>query len=556
MFKKNINLNRLALVALMAIGCTISAFADNKIVLGDGGPIAIKPGETKVVEVNFTNDDEFGALQFDMDITSSKIEIVEGSLEVNDDRASRDLFITTLYHMDNGKWRYSVLTRPNAINIIPGHEGALGTFKIKAADDFSVNDDARIYFSTSSGGDASGNKILISTPVCQAVTPVVANFTVNEAMFSIKPGETHTVTVAMANEVEIYGLQTDITLPKGLTFGKVTYSERVSGNFFSSSEVQKDGSVRLILGSLPLDKIKDNAGNLFSFNVVAAEDFVTDANSVITFSNTYASNDKGVEYVVVTDEAKVVVNSLKMANDAAYTRLVAEVEAIQKDFEAVKAQVAEECKDVAESMTEAAAAVQAQIDAIKADLDKKNAAYDLTEESTLDAEAVAAAKAAIEKYLADAKAAQDEFIKKAANEAAYKRLSEELATVQARFDEVKSIIDEKYSNVAGQFVGVEMTIQLEINKVSKELKTQYENIELTEESQLDVQVLKDTIEQLLDDAKKASETAGINGILNGADGTECIGVYTLDGTEVNAPVKGQTYVVRYADGKTMKVFIR
>lgn len=562
MFKNFMKINKLALVFMMAIGSVVSAFAENKITLGDGGTISLKPGGTKVVAVNFQNDNEFGALQFDMEFTSDKVGIVEGSLVVNDERASRELFMSTLYHMENGKWRLSVLSRPSAINFISGHEGVLAYFTIKAADDFTKDDGARVYFSTSSGGDGE-NSFVINTPKFQAITPLVGSFSLGETAFSIKPGGTHKVDVMLNNEVQFNGLQTDIALPEGLTIENdkgtyiFEYSDRLSNNFMISSALQKNGKVRVMLSSLPVDEIKGKEGTLFSFNVVADKNFVSDENSVISFSNTIATADAGVvEYSLETENAVAKVTSLKGANDAAYARLVEEVATLQKTLDDAKAKVAEECKDVAENYAEAVEAIQKQIDAIKADLDSKNENCDLTAESALDAEAVKAVKEAVEKYVAEAQAAQADVVKKAANEAAYKRLSEELAAVQARFDEVKGIIDEKYSNVAGQFVGVEMTIQLEINRVSKELKAQYENIELTEESQLDVQVLKDTIEQLLDDAKKASETAGINGILNGADGAECIGVYTLDGTEVNAPVKGQTYVVRYADGKTMKVFIR
>lgn len=563
MFKNFMKINKLALVFMMAVGSVVSAFAENKITLGDGGTISLKPGGTKVVAVNFQNDDNFGALQFDMEFNTDKVGIVEGSLVVNDERASRELFMSTLYHMDNGKWRLSVLTKPSAINFINGHDGVLAYFTIKAADDFTKDDGARVYFSTSSGGDGD-NTFLINTPKFQAITPLVGSFALGETAFSIKPGGTHRVDVMLNNEVQFNGLQTDIALPEGLTIEKndrgsykFEYSDRLSSNFAVSSSLQKDGKVRVLLSSLPVDEIKGSEGTLLSFNVVADKNFVSDENSVIYFSNTVATADFGVvEYSLDTEKAVAKVTSLKPANDAAYARLSEEVATLQKTLDDAKAKVAEECKDVAENYAETVEAIQKQIDAIKADIDLKNENCDLTAESVLDAEAVKAVKEAVEKYVADAQAAQAEVVKKAANEAAYKRLSEELAAVQARFDEVKTIIDEQYSNVAGQFVGAEMTIQLEINKVAKDLQTQYENIELTEESQIDVQVLKDTIEQLLNDAKRASETAGINGLLNGVDGAECTGVYTLSGAKVNSPVKGQTYIVRYSNGKTMKVFIR
>ena len=411
--------------------------------------------------------------------------------------------------------------------------------------------------------------------------------------------------------------------------------------------------MRIMLSSLPVDKImpytEGTDGVIFSFNVVADENFVTDETSAITFSNTLAASES-VEYALDITDSKVVVTSLKMGNDAAYAKLTEEVAALQKSLDDAKAKVAEECKDVAENFTEAVAAIQAQIDAIKKALDEKNTAIELTEESTLDAEAVKAVNDAIAKYLEDAATAQANFEKKAANDAAYaklsdeiaavqarfdevvktiekdyamvaaqfaeteagiqndidavaedlkakadrieldenstvdlqavktaieklltdakdayqkkidaneaanKRLTDEIAAIQTRFDEVKKIIDTECNLVAAQFAGIEANIQYDINKKKDELKNMYENIELDENSTLDLQTIKDAIEQLLVDAKAAQETAGIYSI--SALTRDGVSVYTLEGNKVDTPVKGNVYIVRYADGTIKKVFVR
>ena len=93
---------------------------------------------------------------------------------------------------------------------------------------------------------------------------------------------------------------------------------------------------------------------------------------------------------------------------------------------------------------------------------------ELDENSTIDLEAI---KAAIEQLLADAKVADAKLV---ANEAAYVRLSDEIAAVQTRLDEVKATIEKDYAIVAAQFVGVESSIQYDINKKKDELKAQYE----------------------------------------------------------------------------------
>ncbi|WP_308590686.1 hypothetical protein [uncultured Prevotella sp.] len=762
MFKITKSFNRLALVIILAISGTISALAENKIMLGDGGTISIKPGETKEIDVNLINDVELYTAQFDMELTSSKIKIVEGSFKINEERVDRESFLApSLVRQPDGKMRLCLLTR-DLSTPIAGTEGSLGTIKIQADPTFTSNDNAKIYFSKCCGSDKNAKLTYFDAPKYQAVSPMVGTLATAENAFSIKPGEKHKVDIVMKNEIYFCGIQTDITLPAGLQIEKkengkykFEYSSRLSDNFSIMSSDKGNGKVRIMLSSLPVDRIQPYAegtdGVIFSFNVVADENFVTDETSAITFSNTLAANDAGVEYALDITDSKVVVTSLKMGNDAAYAKLTEEVAALQKSLDDAKAKVAEECKDVAENFTEAVAAIQAQIDAIKTDLDTKNAACDLTEESTLDAEAVKAVNDAIAKYLEDAAAAQADFQKKVANDAAYaklieevaalqkslddakakvaeeckdvaenfteavaaiqtqidaikkdlddkntaielteestldaeavkavndaiakyledaataqanfekkaandaayaklteeiaavqarfdevvktiekdyamvaaqfaeteagiqndidavaeelkakadrieldenstvdlqaiktaieklltdakdayqkkidanetayKRLTDEIAAIQTRFDEVKKIIDTECNLVAAQFAGIEANIQYDINKKKDELKNMYENIELDENSTLDLQTIKDAIEQLLVDAKAAQETAGIYSI--SALTRDGVSVYTLEGNKVDTPVKGNVYIVRYADGTIKKVFVR
>ena len=660
MFKITKSFNRLALVIILAISGTISALAENKIMLGDGGTISIKPGETKEIDVNLINDVELYTAQFDMELTSSKIKIVEGSFKINEERVDRESFLApSLVRQPDGKMRLCLLTR-DLSTPIAGTEGSLGTIKIQADPTFTSNDNARIYFSKCCGSDKNAKLTYFDAPKYQAVSPMVGTLATAENAFSIKPGEKHKVDIVMKNEIYFCGIQTDITLPAGLQIEKkengkykFEYSSRLSDNFSIMSRDMGNGKVRIMLSSLPVDKIMPYAegtdGVIFSFNVVADENFVTDETSAITFSNTLAASES-VEYALDITDSKVVVTSLKMGNDAAYAKLTEEVAALQKSLDDAKAKVAEECKDVAENFTEAVAAIQTQIDAIKKDLDDKNTAIDLTEESTLDAEAVKAVNDAIAKYLEDAATAQANFEKKAANdaayaklsdeiaavqarfdevvktiekdyamvagqfaeteagiqndidavaeelkakadrieldenstvdlaaiktaieklltdakdayqkkidanEAAYKRLTDEIAAIQTRFDEVKKIIDTECNLVAAQFAGIEANIQYDINKKKDELKNMYENIELDENSTLDLQTIKDAIEQLLVDAKAAQETAGIYSI--SALTRDGVSVYTLEGNKVDTPVKGNVYIVRYADGTIKKVFVR
>ena len=499
----------MALMMVLVISGTLSVLAGNRLVLNDGGPIAIKPGETKEITVNLVNDEVIYAMQFDMDFTSPQVEIVPGSFKINEDRIDRECFIATMIQQPDAKWRIALLTKD--FTPIAGTEGALGTFKIRATPNFSSADDAQILFSTCSGGDRQGKKVLIDCPNYQAITPMVGSLCTGEQAFSIKPGGTHKVDVVLKNDIYFCGLQADITLPEGLHIEKKSngkmnfqYSERLSSNFAISSG-EKNGIVRVVLSSLPIDKIqpyKDGDGVIFSFNVVADPDFATDETSAIVFSNVLAANET-TEYSLDITDAHIAVTSLKAINEAAYARLTEEVAALQKALDDAKAKVAEDCPDVAENFAETVKTIQAQIDAIQSDLDAKNADCALTETSTLDAEAVKGVNEAIAKYLEDAAAAQAEHLKKLANEAAYVRLTEEVAAVQARFDEVKATIETDYANVAAQFADAEAAIQGDIDQKKAELQAQYEAVKLNENSTIDLDAIKAAVEQLLADAKAA-----------------------------------------------------
>ena len=510
MFKITTSFKRMALMMVLAISGTISVLAGNRLVLNDGGPIAIKPGETKEITVNLVNDEVIYAMQFDMDFTSPQVEIVPGSFKINEERIDRECFIATMIQQPDAKWRIALLTKD--FTPIAGTEGALGTFQIRAKSTFSAADNAQILFSTCSGGNRQGKKVLIDSPTYQAITPMVGSLCTGEQAFSIKPGGTHKVDVVLKNDIYFCGLQADITLPEGLHIEKKSngkmnfqYSERLSSNFAISS-IEKNGIVRVVLSSLPIDKIqpyKDGDGVIFSFNVVADPDFATDENSAIVFSNVLAANET-TEYSLDITDAHVSVTSLKPINDAAYARLAEEVAALQKALDDAKAKVAEECPDVAENYAETVETIQSLINAIQSDLDAKNADCALTETSTLDAEAVKGVNDAIAKYINEAAAAQAEHLKKLANEAAYVRLTEAVAAVQARFDEVKATIEKDYANVAAQFADAEAAIQGDIDQKKAELQAQYKAVKLSENSTIDLEAIKAAVEQLLADAKAAN----------------------------------------------------
>ena len=194
------------------------------------------------------------------------------------------------------------------------------------------------------------------------------------------------------------------------------------------------------------------------------------------------------------------------ANEAAYTKLTGEIAKIQATLDAAKAQVETEAAEVAEQFTETIAGIQSAIQTLTDDLQAKYEATELTAESTVDTTAVSDN---IAKLLEDAAAAQKIFeedaARYAANEAAYAKLTGDIAKVQATLDAAKKEIETNAAGVAKQFEGTVAEIQSAINAITADVRGKYEAIELTAESTVDTTAVSDSIAKLLVDAAAAQK---------------------------------------------------
>ena len=191
-------------------------------------------------------------------------------------------------------------------------------------------------------------------------------------------------------------------------------------------------------------------------------------------------------------------------NEEAYKRLTAQITSLQTELDAAKETINTECKDVASQFTEVIDSIQTRITAISDSVKTAYEAVELTSESTIDSLSV---KASIAQLLVDAKAAQAVVT---ANEAAYNRLTAEIASLQTELDAARETINTECKDVASQFTEVIDSIQTRITEISDSVKTAYEVGELTAESTIDSQSVKDSIEKLLSDAKAAQAVVDAN----------------------------------------------
>lgn len=191
-------------------------------------------------------------------------------------------------------------------------------------------------------------------------------------------------------------------------------------------------------------------------------------------------------------------------NEEAYKRLTAQITSLQTELDAAKETINTECKDVASQFTEVIDSIQTRITAISDSVKTAYEAVELTSESTIDSLSV---KASIAQLLVDAKAAQAVVT---ANEAAYNRLTAEIASLQTELDAARETINTECKDVASQFTEVVDSIQTRITEISDSVKAAYEVGELTAESTIDSQSVKDSIEKLLSDAKAAQAVVDAN----------------------------------------------
>ena len=240
------------------------------------------------------------------------------------------------------------------------------------------------------------------------------------------------------------------------------------------------------------------------------------------------------------------------ANEEAYTRLTADIAAVQAKLDAAKTTIETDYAEVAEQFTADIAALQEDVDSISNGVKGLYDEVKLTVESQIDATAI---EAGIEKVLADAAAALATEEAKKANEEAYTRLTADITAVQAKLDAAKTTIETDYAEVAEQFTADIAALQEDIDSISNEVKDLYDEVKLTAESQIDATAIEAGIEKVLADAKKAHEGSSIAGV-KGPEGAELLGIYAVSGKRVAAPLKGQVNIFKYSDGTVKKFYMK
>ena len=253
-----------------------------------------------------------------------------------------------------------------------------------------------------------------------------------------------------------------------------------------------------------------------------AEDYVATLESLQSeIDGAFADLKKQYDAVALNENSKVYLNGIISginkalkdaqagqaaveANQAAYERLTVVIAVVQKQLDDAKNKIETEYADVADQFKETAQTIQIQINTLTADLQNRYEAGKLTAESTVETSLI---EGAITKMLADASGNQAAVI---ANEAAYKRLTAEIATVQTQLDNAKKTIETECADVAANYVVTIEALQSDIDGVSADLKKQYEAISLNENSKVYLSAITSGIATALKDAQAAQAAFDAN----------------------------------------------
>ena len=605
--------SRLATLLLL-LTTVLASFAQNvKVSMED---FEIAPGEQKVVSINVTNDVPFGRQMGGDIFLPEGLKVVPNEdgdyLTRNMTRCTTSHALSAATKAENpafveGQIRFSLQSASS--KMLKGNEGAVVTFTVEAT--AALAPDSKISFRDAWITNSYEEKVVAD---CEAnvhnsnYEAPVLELTAKD--FSLTPSKQVNLSFVLTNNMPISAFQANITLPEGLEFVEnedgdyATFSQARLTSSHVPSTTLNGKTLNVMLYSSKSANVKGEDGELFYVTLKATGDLAesstitidkivgstsagdrkdfdaftvtvsnpdiaakTDADAKIAdVKNSFESSKtaiaacaESVQTAVAGDiqviaekianveaslssdvangdvaanaearnqaiaEVMTLIAALNQkaddaqkayeeeqarlaANEAAYTKLTGDIAKVQATLDAAKTEIETNDADVAAQFTETIASIQSAIQALTDDLQAKYDATELTAESTVDTTAVSDN---IAKLLEDAAAAQKIFeedaARYAANEAAYAKLTGDIAKVQATLDAAKKEIETNAAGVAKQFEGTVAEIQSAINAITADVRGKYEAIELTAESTVDTTAVSDSIAKLLVDAAAAQK---------------------------------------------------
>lgn len=526
----------------MVMAFVASAEAENKVTIDN---FNIKVDEEKTISVYLENSDPMVGLQMDFKLPKG-LDFVPNSVqrdEVRLSRSSHSIYMNEVQssadELAEGIKTVRLLIQPNGVYNIAGDRGAVAYFKVRANENMVETSEIVLdnIVGSSSEFEESGNiKGYHLDSYTAHVSPNVGFFYLTEDSICVKnDGSVKKVSLGLRNYTSVRGMEAVLSLPEGLSLDteangvpKFEYGERLPQNLSISSSILEDGRTKLVLSGLTSETLKGDTGVVFSFFVKASETFQEVAE--LSLDEIILSDNAGHG---INMEGKLV---MKVINSfiAYYTPANDSIQGLRTRYEAAVEKINTEAANVKDSaiVVNAVQEVAVRIE----DLQKSvNEAYANETLATIYDE-VLAPVVEIDTAIVDmVEMVLDYQQKVTANEEAYTRLTADIAAVQAKLDAAKTTIETDYAEVAEQFTADIAALQEDIDSISNEVKDLYDEVKLTAESQIDATAIEAGIEKVLADAKKAHEGSSIAGV-KGPEGAELLGIYTVSGKRVAAPL--------------------
>ena len=546
----------------MVMAFVASAEAENKVTIDN---FNIKVDEEKTISVYLENSDPMVGLQMDFKLPKG-LDFVPNSVqrdEVRLSRSSHSIYMNEVQssadELAEGIKTVRLLIQPNGVYNIAGDRGAVAYFKVRANENMVETSEIVLdnIVGSSSEFEESGNiKGYHLDSYTAHVSPNVGFFYLTEDSICVKnDGSVKKVSLGLRNYTSVRGMEAVLSLPEGLSLDteangvpKFEYGERLPQNLSISSSILEDGRTKLVLSGLTSETLKGDTGVVFSFFVKASETFQEVAE--LSLDEIILSDNAGHG---INMEGKLV---MKVINSfiAYYTPANDSIQGLRTRYEAAVEKINTEAANVKDSaiVVNAVQEVAVRIE----DLQKSvNEAYANETLATIYDE-VLAPVVEIDTAIVDmVEMVLDYQQKVTANEEAYTRLTADIAAVQAKLDAAKTTIETDYAEVAEQFTADIAALQEDIDSISNEVKDLYDEVKLTAEIQIDATAIEAGIEKVLADAKKAHEGSSIAGV-KGPEGAELLGIYTVSGKRVAAPLKGQVNIFKYSDGAVKKFYMK
>lgn len=478
--------------------------------------VSVMPGGTAKVDVILDNTATLAGMQCDINIPEG-LTIVAGAdgLFEYTDRIPQSGTIT--YNPQTGEsGKYTVAISSLVNDTIIGRSGALFSFTVKADEKFAA--DAAISIDRFIVADLAANAYILDDKATVAVKNALAG-AYADALAAITKLNDSLATVGARIEAECPNVKDSAFVAEGKAVAQAMIDA-------FAAEVEK----------------------MYAEGTLTAEG----VNAKVAEIN--AAIGKLMDDALAAQKAYEEEQAAKVAaNEEAYARLNKALEGIQTKKDNTALTVSTSCPDVATQFADRFGVVQTKIDSLKNVADSLYKEVELTAESSFDKD-IEALTAELLAIAADAGAAQKAYENKvAANEAAYIRLTAQIAEVQDALDAAVTTINTDYAEIAANYTDDAAEIQKAIDALTKTVEDQYAAIELTATSKVDTKSVLAMINDMLAKAEKEYETVGISGVTAGAEGAE---YFSLSGRKIAAPAKGSVVVMKTKAGVTKKIIFK